>query len=109
MPVGEKLKLSVGIWCMGGISDRFLPQGYEEPLSIQERLKRVKKVPEIGAIEFFDDEFDKISPRDFKSLLDNYGLKVSCINLNTHSHPKWQLGALTHRDDNLRQEAIDAA
>ena len=109
MAAGKKLKLSVGIWCMGGMSDRFLPQGYEEPLNIQERVKRVKKVPEVEAIEFFDDEFEKISPRDFKSLLDDHGLKVSCINLNTHSRPKWQLGALTHRDEKLRREAIDAA
>ena len=109
MAAGKKLKLSVGIWCMGGMSDRFLPQGYEEPLNIQERLKRVKKVPEVEAIEFFDDEFEKISPRDFKSLLEDNGLKVSCINLNTHSRPKWQLGALTHRDEKLRREAIDAA
>ncbi|HOT05845.1 MAG TPA: hypothetical protein PK171_06365, partial [Atribacter sp.] len=91
MAAGKKLKLSVGIWCMGGMCDRFLPQGYEEPLNIQERLKRVKKVPEVEAIEFFDDEFEKISPRDFKSLLEDNGLKVSCINLNTHSRPKWQL------------------
>ncbi|MFY9302161.1 MAG: TIM barrel protein [Atribacterales bacterium] len=109
MPLEENLKLSVGIWCMGGVADRFLPQGYEEPVSIQERIKRVKEVPEVEAIEFFDDELEKISPQDFKSLLDDQGLKVSCINLNTHSHPKWQLGALTHRDPKLRREAIDAA
>ncbi len=109
MPAKEKLKLSVGIWCMGGVSDRFLPQGYEEPLSIQERIQRVKKVPEVEAIEFFDDELEKIKPRELKSLLDDQGLMVSCMNLNTHSRPKWQLGALTHRDEKLRREAIDAA
>lgn len=102
-------KFSVGIWCMGGVADRFLPQGYEEPLDFKGRLERVRKVPEVEAIELFDDEFLRTPPEEIQKLLDDSGIKVSCLNVNTHSFPKWQRGALTNRDQKLRREAIDAA
>jgi len=102
-------KFSVGIWCMGGVADRFLPQGYEEPLDFKGRLERVKKVPEVTAIELFDDEFLRISPQEVRKILSDSGIAVSCLNVNTHSFPKWQRGALTNRDEKLRREAIDAA
>lgn len=105
----NKPELSVGIWCMGGVADRFMPQGYEEPVDIKERIKRVTKVPEVKAIEFFDDELMHIEPRELKQILDDNGLAVCSMNLNTHSFPKWQLGALTHYDEKKRREAIDAA
>jgi len=101
------LPLSVGIWCMGGVADRFLPQGYEKPVGIKERILRIKKVPEVGAIELFDDEFEHISPRDLKLLLDDQGLRVSCINFNAHGRPQWQKGALSAFDVKLRREAVD--
>ena len=60
MPLEENLKLSVGIWCMGGVADRFFASRVMKSLvSIQERIKRVKEVPEVEAIEFFDDELEK--------------------------------------------------
>lgn len=94
---------------MGGVADRFLPQGYENPVSVKERIMRIKKVKDIVAVEFFDDELDLISPQDLKAFLDDQGLKVSGINFNTHGRPKWQKGALTCPDEKLRREAIDGA
>lgn len=102
-------KFSVGIWCMGGVADRFLPQGYEAPLDFKGRLERVRKVKEVVAIELFDDEFLRVPPDAMRKILDDAGIQVSCLNVNTHSFPKWQKGALTNRDLKLRQEAIDAA
>lgn len=101
-------KFSVGIWCMGGVADRFLPQGYEAPLDFQGRLERVRRVREVTAIELFDDEFLRVPPDVMRKMLDDAGIQVSCLNVNTHSFPKWQRGALTNRDSKLRQEAIDA-
>jgi len=103
------LQLAVGTWCMGGVADRFLPQGYEQPVDVKERVLRIKKVEGIAAVEFFDDELESIAPREFKAFLDDQGLKVSGINFNTHGRPKWQRGALTCPDEKLRREAIDGA
>ena len=82
------LQLAVGTWCMGGVADRFLPQGYEQPVDVKERVLRIKKVEGIAAVEFFDDELESIAPREFKTFLDDQGLKVSGINFNTHGRPK---------------------
>ncbi|MEN3186252.1 MAG: TIM barrel protein [Atribacterota bacterium] len=103
------LQLAVGTWCMGGVADRFLPQGYENPVGLKERVARIKKVKDITAVEFFDDELESMAPQDLKTLLDDQGLKVSGINFNTHGRPNWQRGALTCPDTKRRREAIDGA
>lgn len=100
-------QLAVGTWCMGGVADRFLPQGYEKPVNVKERILRIQKVKGITAVEFFDDELESIAPQDFKAFLDDQNLKVSGINFNTHGRPKWQRGALSSPEDKLRREAID--
>lgn len=100
-------QLAVGTWCMGGVADRFLPQGYEKPVDPKERILRIKKVKGIAAVEFFDDELDSIAPQDLKAFLDDHNLKVSGINFNTHGRPQWQKGALSSPEDKLRREAIN--
>ncbi|MGQ9473548.1 MAG: sugar phosphate isomerase/epimerase family protein [Candidatus Caldatribacteriaceae bacterium] len=100
-------QLAVGTWCMGGVADRFLPQGYEKPVDVKERILRIQKVKDIAAVEFFDDELEFITPQDLKVFLDDHNLKVSGINFNTHGRPQWQRGALSSPEDKLRREAIN--
>lgn len=87
--------------------DRFVPGGYkEDPYSFEEKLEKIATLRDVTGVELsFPAEFEDPVPvkEKFKAL----GLEVSNIEVELFGSARWKYGALSSRDDSIRNEAID--
>jgi len=102
------IKYAVGLWCIGGMGDRFKLDGYSKFLSPKEKIKAAAKIEKVEAIElFWPSDLGDLDLKEFKKIVDGEGLKISCVSGQTTSYWKWKHGCFTATDDKLRQEEID--
>ena len=108
------IKFASGHWAAGDFKDRFATEGYFTELdsSIEAQLRRVAEAG-IKGVEFHDvlflDENLKISEErvsKVKEILDELNLKVSNMNVNMFTDPRWMLGSVTNPNKNVREEAL---
>ena len=96
-------KFSVILPFLGRLNDRFA--GYGEARDIAGKFEVASRIEGIQGLEL-------VYPSDFadvavtKGLLEKYGLECSTVNVNIKSEPKFHLGGLTHKDANIRKEAV---
>ena len=96
---------SVILAFMGQMQDRFAT--YQEPRGLAEKLALTAKIEGVRGIEaVYPPDFQGVNPETFRQLLDENGLVVSSVNVNTKSERKFHLGALTSRDPGIRAEAV---
>ena len=112
-----EIKLAAGHWAAGDFLDRFATKGYWPELKsdIISQMERVSKAG-IKGIEFHDvlfltpkGEIDEDKINEVKEALKKYELTPTTMNLNLWTDPKWKLGALTHPDKKVREEALHQA
>ena len=104
------MKTSLGIWALGPMVTRFVPNGYQpehrdEPMS--EKVHRAVS----GLGDLMDDyefhypgELDRDNLDEVRSALDGHG--IYCIASGLHVDPRFGKGGLTSLDDNVRGEAL---
>lgn len=104
----SKFKYAAGLWAIGGTADRFLTSGYvENPPGLIELTKKAATVTDLKGIEVINTQLDGVDVGEYKKLLDDLGLTAISVLANTFGLRKYKLGALTHTDPKIRQEAID--
>ncbi|HSV31643.1 MAG TPA: sugar phosphate isomerase/epimerase family protein [Atribacteraceae bacterium] len=102
------LKFGVGLWCMGFSADRFIPKGYKNMGNTREQLEMVSRVEGAEAIQIhFPDDFLGYENREVSKMVDDFGLKISTINVNLFGDPIFRYGAFTNADGKIRRKAID--
>ena len=86
--------------------DRFVPDGYrEDSLSFFEKLEKIAAIEDVQGVELsFPAEFE--DPEPVKKKLRDLGLEVSNIEVELFGSPRWKYGALSSRDDSVRNEAV---
>ncbi|HSV30603.1 MAG TPA: sugar phosphate isomerase/epimerase family protein [Atribacteraceae bacterium] len=107
-------KVSVGLWCLGGAGDRYNRDGYSPSLGTGETIALASRLPEVGAVEIvYPTGFrasagggGEVQGRLAREALDQYGLQVSSVLVNTFTDPKWQLGSLGAGDPAIRSQAV---
>ena len=98
-----KCKHSVMVSLMGRQADRF--HEYQPARDLSERLAMVKRVRGVEGIEIvYPGDF--ADPKETVAMVRDAGLPVSAVNLNVKSAQKWQTGAFTSSDPQLRADAV---
>ncbi|MEM3745091.1 MAG: TIM barrel protein [Candidatus Bathyarchaeia archaeon] len=109
------IKFASGHWSAGDFMDRFATKGYFPELdsSIESQLRRIAKAG-IEGVEFHDvlflDDNLKVSEervQKVKEELKRLNLKVSNVNVNMFTDPRWKLGSVTHPDKGVREKALE--
>jgi len=109
------IKFASGHWSAGDFMDRFATKGYfpEIDSSIEAQLRRVAEAG-IKGVEFHDvlflDENLKVSEERIsrvKELLDELKIKVSNMNVNMFTDPRWKLGSVTDPRREVREKALE--
>ncbi len=87
--------------------DRFLPTGYrEDNYSLEQKLEQIAGLGDVAGVELsYPAEFE--DALEMGKMLKRVGLTASNLEVEIFGAPKWKYGALSSRDDNIRNEAID--
>jgi len=86
--------------------DRFVPRGYrDDPYSVEQKLELIAGLGDVTGVEFsYPAEFE--DPLPIAEVLKRLGLKACNVEVELFGSPKWKYGALSCRDDAVRNEAI---
>ena len=99
------VQYSIILAFMGQMQDRFAT--YRQPRDLAEKLALTSKVEGVSGVEaVYPFDFQEMGSPAFKRLLGENGLKVSSVNVNVKSEPKFHQGALTSRNPGIRAEAV---
>ncbi len=100
-----KLEYSVISGFLGKLQDRFTD--YQTTRSLEEKFELASKIKGLRGMEV-------IYPSDFgdldrlKSLIEQYGLGVSAVNVNLKAESRWAYGSLTSTSEKTRREAEES-
>lgn len=101
-----KMALALSLFSTG--ADRFCPDGYREPLRLQERVSAASKLKGIEAVELEQtDTTADLPAKDLKRMLKDYGLACSGVSANLAQDPRFALGAFGNQHQKTRNAAID--
>lgn len=86
--------------------DRFVTEGYrEDPYSQAEKLEKIAGLTDVTGVEMvYPRELE--DPDEVAGILERTGLQLANLVVDFFGSAKWQFGALSCRDDDLREEAI---
>jgi xylose isomerase len=102
------LKISTSLSIFSGSPDRYCPDGYRDPLRIQEALAAVAKVRGIKGVELAQTDITQEMPlKEVKRLLKEYNLACSGVSTVLAHDRRFSLGAFGHQHPKTRNSAID--
>lgn len=102
-----KFKVSVGIWCLGTYGERYVPQGYFEPLELDQKLDIMSKVEGLDGIGIeYPQQGLTDDPEKLKEKFGSFGLKVADVSVEDYSDRKWRHGALATNEEKVWKENI---
>ncbi|MBP1993681.1 sugar phosphate isomerase/epimerase family protein [Paenibacillus eucommiae] len=100
------LKIDSGLTSFSTCNDRFVRNGYRDPLSLDEQLELAAQVPGLTGVAFdYPTQFE--DPVQTKQKLASYGLVVGMVEIDMYSQAKWKYGSLTSADPRTRKEALE--
>jgi xylose isomerase len=102
-----QFKLSAGLWCLGNFSERYVPAGYFEDLSLEKQLdimSRADGLDGLGIIYPTSPLPD--NPDKLKKKLSDFNLKVADISVDNYSDRKYKNGAFCTNEKNIKKESI---
>lgn len=103
-----KPKIAVGSWVVGSQADRFVPKGYRDFVSPEEKIRRVGSINNVSGIELtYPVDFTTMEKNDVAAAVSNAGLKVSDIGVNIFSNPIFKHGSITNLNKEIRKKAMD--
>ena len=106
----RKLKISVGMWYLGALGDKFVKQGYRPDRSVEERFKIAGTIEEVQGLEMhFPTEINDDTMLTLKGLADDMGLKFVMVTPHLWVDPELRFGQFSNPDPRLRRKAIDFA
>ena len=102
------LKISVALSNFSGTPDRFCPEGYREPMRVQERVAAVAKLKGVSAVEVAQTDVTPEFPvKELKRLIKEYNLACSSVATNLVHDRRFALAAFGHQHQKTRNAAID--
>lgn len=89
---------------LGGVKNRYMQ--YQPDRSLQEKLELASKIPGVEGVELcYPQDFKDL--KALKTLLNDFGLGVSAINVRSRREGKWLRGSFTSQDPKERNEVVD--
>ena len=103
-----KLNVDAHFWCLGGFAERYVPGGYYDDMSLDEKLEIMSKIDGFtGLTTFYPTAPLPADPEKLIKKLADYGLKVSFLAPENWSDRKWKFGAFSTHEANIRKEAVN--
>jgi len=105
-----KIKVSVGVWFMGSVYDRFVKDGYRPQKSVIERIKSISEIDDVKGIEIhYPTEINENNMDIIREVLEETGLRIVQFCPHLWVNPKWKYGAFSNPEPAIRKEALDLA
>ena len=102
-----KLNVDAHVFCLGTYSERYVPGGYYEELSIEEMLEIFSKTEGLdGVFQLYPPTLMPKDPVQLQKKLADYGLKVAEVCVEGWGDRKWRNGAYSTTEKEIRKEAI---
>jgi xylose isomerase len=102
-----ELKVDAHLWCLGTYAERYVPGGYFDDMSLEQKLDVFSKIEGLtGLVIFYPTDPLPSDPDKLLRLLANYGLKPSVMEPEVWSDRKWRDGAFSTNDVKIRKEAV---
>ncbi len=90
---------------LGKLRDRFCE--YQEPLSVEQKLELMTKIPGVAGAEVVHPYEVEPSPERMLEHLRRFKLEVSAVNVNVKGDPAFIYGSLSSPDPQIRAKAVD--
>lgn len=104
----SEFKFSAITGSLGKVVDRFVPSGYNDDISFEQKLEVLSKTKCIEGVELcYDGMGEESDEVKVKELLAKFGFKASCIIPLLSHDRKFKFGSYTSKDKTIRREAID--
>jgi len=105
-----EIKVSVGVWYMGSVADRFVREGYREQTDMVNRIKAISEIEGVKGIEIhYPTEINEDNIDDIRKTLSETGLKVVQFCPHLWINPEWKYGAFSNPDPKIRKASMDLA
>jgi sugar phosphate isomerase/epimerase len=100
-------KISTSIDALGNCAERYVPAGYYEGLSVEERLQTISTFEGVSGLQVFYPTAPLPSdPDKLVKLIQNHNLKIGDLYIESAGDRKWRHGAYSTNENNIRKEAI---
>jgi sugar phosphate isomerase/epimerase len=100
-------KISMGIWGMTNLRDRFNINGFKEEMSVIDRIKLCGQIDDIDGIELhLPTEIDDKNAGEIEKILKDYKLQMVQLCGHTWTEDRFRRGALANVNKNIRNGAI---
>ena len=90
---------------LGRLRDRFCE--YQEPLTIEQKLETMGRIPGVAGAEVVFPYEVEPSPAQMRAHLDRCKLEVSAVNVNVKGDPDFVYGSLSSPDPKVRAKAVE--
>lgn len=102
-----KFNISTSIDALGTCMERYVPAGYYEELSVDERLDIISKIKGVSGLQvFYPSAPLPEDPGKLVKKAGDFGLKIADLYIESAGDRKWRHGAYSSNDKNTRKEAI---
>jgi sugar phosphate isomerase/epimerase len=102
------LKISMGIWGMTNLVDRFNTRGFGTEVPVIERIKQVGEIEGVDGIELhLPTEIDDSNANEIAQVLGDCGLQMVQLCGHTWTEPIYRFGALGDSDPSVRRAAVN--
>ena len=102
-----ELKIDAHLWCLGTYAERYVPGGYFEELSLDEKLEIMSKIKGLtGLFTFYPTAPLPDDPGRLVKKVESYGLKVSNVAVECWGDRKWRHGSFCTNDAKIRKESV---
>jgi len=102
------LRISASLSLFGGAPDGYCPQGYRDPMRMQDRIVALSKIRGVKAVEVSQTDISADFPaKEVKRLLKEYNLGCSGVVADLASDRRFALAAFGHQHPKSRNAAID--
>jgi xylose isomerase len=104
----KPLKISMGIWGINNLPDRFNVQGFGDFVPVIDRIKIIGETSGVDGIELhLPTEIDDSNVDEIEKVLKDYNLQIVQLCGHTWTEKQYKNGALADLDPKIRQSAID--
>jgi sugar phosphate isomerase/epimerase len=102
------LRISMGIWGINNLPDRFNVEGFGDFVPVLDRIKLCGDTEGISGFELHvPTEITADTERDVRKVMDDYGLRMVQLCGHTWTEKQYRDGAFSDLDPKIRRNAID--
>lgn len=103
-----RYKIGSGLVPFSPCVDRFVGQGYRDPMPLAKQIAAMAKVEGMRGVALdYPAQFDDSQVVEVKKLYESQGFELATLELGLYPDRKWKLGTLSSTDPGVRRDAIE--